>query len=242
MDAFRRVGEGVMRIGEVLQDLRQRGKRGRKPPRRPEIPKPLQAFFRRHRAGWPEYVILKIQLVILILFGGTVIHLVLFPGRGAMFVPILLILSAYAIYLTSKELKPAFGRDYPAYRSFTSICVGIAWIFILAFKYLPPIAPESIHLIVIRSLGVLGLVLSLFLVFRMKYGRNYTYGWVEKSSGKSAIVRVGYDIRSNVRSGTYLVENLAGAKAGDRVKLIVERPMFGLRGSKVRAISEKLKR
>jgi len=47
---------------------------------------------------------------------------------------------------------------------------------------------------------------------------------------------VGYDLRSNVKPGVYLVESLVPVRKGERVKVSVERGLFGLRGSQPRFI------
>jgi len=207
-----------------------------------EIPRRLRGYFERRQAGWPEYVMLKAQLTIIALFAAVVIYIVLLPARWIIFIPALLALSAHAIYLIPTQLKRAFRRDYPAYRSFTLICVAIAWVFVLVLRYSPiQFSFESIYLALVPPLAAICFVLLAFLGFRLKYGRNYTYGIVEIAYGRRAAVRIRYDICSNVRAGIYLVENLVGAKKGDMVKLNVERPMLGLRGSNVRAILEKTK-
>ena len=80
-----------------------------------------------------------------------------------------------------------------------------------------------------------------FVIFRLKYGRNFTYGNVEQVFGRRAAVRVGYDICSNVKAGLYTVESFARVRRGELVKLSVERPMLGLRGAKVKAILGKVR-
>ena len=118
--------------------------------------------------------------------------------------------------------------------------MAVVWVFVLALRYFPvEFSLESIYMSLIPPLAGVCFVALSFIGFRLKYGRNYTYGIVERVHGRMAAVRVGYDICSNVKAGIYLVENLVGAKKGNAVKLNVDRPMLGLRGSKVKAILEK---
>ena len=241
---FRRVGDAVLGVGKLPSKLKRRAPKVKKkiPQIRPEIPKIFQSFFERRHTGWPEYVMLKAQLAILSLFAAEVIYIALFHAEIFIFTLLLLALSAYLVYLTATQLKHAFKRDYPAYRSFVIMCVAIAWVFLLVFRYSPiKFSIEAPHLAFIPLLASMGFVFAAFAVFRLKYGRNFTYGTVEEIRDKRAVVKVSYDICSNVKSGLYLVESFAKIKRGDLVKISVERPMLGLRGAKVRAILEKSK-
>ncbi len=237
---FRRVGDAVLEVGKLPSRLKRRAPNVKKRApqiRKPEIPKMFQSFFERRHTGWPEYVMLKAQLAILSLFGAAVIYIALFPAEIFIFTFLLLALSAYLLYLTATQLKHAFKRDYSAYRSFVIMCVTIAWVFVLAFRYFPvEFSIEALYLALIPPLMAMGFVLVAFVAFRLKYGRNFTYGTVEEIRGKRAVVRISYDICSNVKSGLYAVESFAKIKKGDSVKISVERPTLGLRGAKVRAI------
>ncbi len=244
-DFFRKVGDAVLGVGKLPSKLKRRVPRVKKkaPPKpKPGIPRALQGFFERRHAGWPEYVMLKAQLAILALFATAVIYIALLPAEVTIFIPLLLALSAYLIYLAVGQLRRAFERDYPAYRSFVGMCVAIAWVFVLALRHSPiEFSIEALHLALIPPLVAIGFVFVAFAAFRLKYGRSFTYGRVEEVRGRRAVVRVSYDICSNVKSGLYLVESFARVRKRDQVKLSVERPMLGLRGAKVRAILEKLK-
>ena len=215
-----------------------------KSPKKPrqEIPGKLKGFFESRHAGWPEYVMLKVQLAIMALFVAAVVYLVFLPGENLVFMALLLVPSAYLAYLAGTQLRRAFARDYPAYRSFVAMCIAIAWVFVLLLKFSPiTFSMETLQLAMISPLLAVGFVAVAFGAFRFKYGRNYTYGLVEEARGRHAVVRVSYDIRSNVKADLYTVDNFANVKRGDVVKVSVERPMLGLRGSRVRAILGKTK-
>jgi uncharacterized membrane protein len=213
-----------------------------KPKERKQIPRLLRGYLERRHAGWPEYLMLKVQLGIAVLFIAVVLHLLLFPTHQLIFLPLLLCVSGYLVYLAFGQLRSAFGSDYPAYRAFVLMCLGIAWIFLLALRYSPiPLTLEPIQLALLPPVLAIASVFVLFSVFRLRYGRNFTYGTVEAASGHQALVRVGYDICSNVKAGLYPVESFTRLKPGDLVKLSVDRPLLGLRGSKVRAVLEKVR-
>jgi len=240
---FRKIGEAVLSVGKLPSKMKRRAPKVKKkapPEPTPKIPRTLRGYFERRHASWPEYVMLKTQLAILSLFVAAVIYIALLPAEVIVFIPLLTALSAYLIYLTAAQLKRAFGRDYPAYRSFVAMCLSIAWVFVLGLRYSPiEFSLETIHLALIPPLSAIVFVFVAFTVFRLKYGRNFTYGRVEQVQGRRAAVRVGYDICSNVKAGLYTVDSFVKIKKGDIVKINVERPMLGLRGARVKAILSK---
>ncbi|MEM3421935.1 MAG: DUF2101 family protein [Candidatus Hadarchaeum sp.] len=203
------------------------------------IPEKIRIFFEKHYAGWPEYVMLKAQIAILLLFLTTVVYLVLLPNENLIFLTLLSICSGYLIYQTKTQLRLAFKREYPAYRCFVVICITINWSLLLLLRLLPTVfSMESDLNIIMPTFLAFVIIISAFAAFRIKYGRNFTYGLVEESRGGFALVRVGYDIRSNVKSGVYPVESSIKVRKGDTVKLRVARPLLGLGGAKVKAITE----
>lgn len=238
-DFFRRVGDAVLSVGKLPSKLKRRAPKVKKraPPKlKPGIPRALQGFFERRHAGWPEYIMLKAQLVILALFVTAVIYVVFLRAKTFIFIPTLLALSAYLIYLTATQLRRAFERDFPAYRSFMGMILALAWILV-GLRHVPiEFSLEEIHLTLIPPLVAIVSVAVAFTAFKLKYGRNFTYGRIKEIRGRRAVVQVGYDICSNVKSGLYVVESFAKVKRGDLVKISVERPMLGLRGAKVKAI------
>ncbi|MEM2890834.1 MAG: DUF2101 family protein [Candidatus Hadarchaeum sp.] len=203
------------------------------------IPEKIRGFFEKRNAGWPEYVMLKVQITIVLLFLTTVIYLVLLPSENLIFLTLLSIWSGYLIYQTKTQLNLAFRQEYPAYRSFVVICITINWSLLLLLRLLPKMfsTKSDLNLIMPTFLSFV-IILSAFTAFRIKYGRNFTYGLVEESRGRFALVRVGYDIRSNVKSGVYPVESSIKVRKGDVVKLTVARPLLGLGGAKVKEITK----
>lgn len=142
--------------------------------------------------------------------------------------PLLLILGAvmvvYLVYILFKKVKVMYGPDFPAYRDFflMYILVGIVLVlvgtnsnFVMAFSF--EFFP-SISLLIFALIAVA----VVFLIFRIKYSRDFTFGRVVEAGEKTAYVKVDYDIRSNVKPDLYIVDNLYGAKTGDDVKLKVD--------------------
>jgi uncharacterized membrane protein len=215
---FERLGEAVLHPSVPKPRL----PRVRKRPGPPEVPRPLRGYFEGKGMGWPEYVILKVQVAFLLslLFAICAIFSfwLVFP---------LALVSAYLLSLLP-QLKAAFGEDYPAYRFFLFLCVLLPW-----FLFLTRFGP----LFVLAGLGFLLVSVS---IFRIRYGREFTYGVVERTMGGKALVRVGYDIRSNTKAGLYLAEAPFRVKKGQKVKVRVERPFLGLRGSRMGAVIEKV--
>ncbi len=242
---FHKVGEAVLSPRKLSSKLKRMGrkpkaKRLQKPGR--EVPRRLQSYFEHRHAGWSEYIMLKAQLAIIVMFVVASIYSLLQPAHELIFFAALLVLSAYAVYLIPTQLKRAFERDYPAYRTFVLMCVAIVWVFVISVRYVSVrFSYESFYVTLVPPAIVIGVVLLAFLGFRLKYGRDYTYGVVEDTGRGRAVVRVTYDLCSNVKHGSYVVESLVKVRKGDLVKVKVERPMLGLRGSKVKAILGKAK-
>lgn len=246
VEFFRKVGELVLGARKLPGRLKRRARRlKKKPPRRPErgVPSALQGFLRRRHAGWPEYVMLKVQLGVVALFVAAVLFIVLPSAPMVVFVPVIAVLVGYLIYLTPTQLGPAFDRDYPAYRAFVGLCIGIVLALVFILKYFPfELSLTSPYRIMVPVVLVFGLVVGSFAAFRLRYGRDYTYGVVQGVRGSRAAVRIGYDLRSNVKHGLYFLDSFVRVRRGDLVKVGVERSIFGLRGSKARVILEKVKR
>jgi uncharacterized membrane protein len=245
-DFFRKVGELVLGVRKLPGKLKRHARRSTmKPPRGPRrgVPGALRGFFRRRHAGWPEYVMLKAQLGVVALFVAAVLFIVLPSAPVVVFVPMIAVLVGYLLYLTPTQLGPAFGRDYPAYRAFVGLCIGIVLALISILKYFPfELSLTSPYRIMVPVALVFGLAMGSFVAFRLRYGRDYTYGIVQGVRGSRTMVKISYDLRSNVKHGLYFLDSFVRVRRGDLVKVGVERSVFGLRGSRARVILEKVKR
>lgn len=240
IEFFRKIGDtvlGVKKLPRRLKDLKGETLQKARSPER-KVPSYLRNFFHQRHAGWPEYVIFKVQITIVLLFGFTAVT-VLIGDFWLIFGFILFLLSLYAGLLTKFQLKAAFELDYPAYRSFVAICVGLAWGAVVILNYPTPAIGEKLLETVLPIVIVLvGAVLS-FAGFRAKYGRDHTYGVVQEVKNGKAKVKTRYDLRSNTKQGVYFVDSFVPVEKNDVVKVRVDRSTLGLRGSTVEAITEK---
>jgi uncharacterized membrane protein len=232
------------KVGDFILGPSNRGNHRKKVFRSKKLTilKQRRGFFERCRASWPEFVMLKAQLAILALFFTVMTYLVFLPAENLIFVSLMLVITSYLIYLTTTQLRKAFEQDYRAYRNFVAMCVAIAWVFTLLVKFTATFSTEGEMIAILPPFLALGIVVASFATFKLKYGRNFTYGTVEESRGEAALVRVGYDIRSNVKAGLYPVKSLIRVRKGDTVKLSVERSLLGLKGARVREIIERVNR
>ena len=82
-------------------------------------------------------------------------------------------------------------------------------------------------------------VVAVFLIYRIRYYRNFTYGTVIEEGKNTAYVKVEYDIRSNVKPDIYIVENRVGAYEGEVVKLKLEEKIMSMGGNKPIKIIER---
>ncbi|WP_321421493.1 DUF2101 family protein [uncultured Methanobacterium sp.] len=162
------------------------------------------------------------------------------------FVPIILyiilaiLIAAYIIYLLFNRVQIMYGSDFPAYRDFFLMYLAVGIILLLvgtnsnltmafSFQFFP-----SLTILIFAIISVV----VVFIVFRILYHRNYTYGVVIETGEKMAYVKVEYDIRSNVKPDIYAVENLCGALDGDKVKLKTQEKIFSNSGNKPISILE----
>lgn len=147
---------------------------------------------------------------------------------------------AFILYELYTKVKQMYPDDFNAYRDFFLMYISVGIILLIisgnstltmafSFQYLPSI---SILLYAVIA------VIAVFLIFRIRYARKYTYGIVMESGENTAHVKLEYDIRSNVKPDIYLVENTAGAVEGDIVKVKVEEKLLNTQGNKPTEIIE----
>ncbi|BDZ68444.1 DUF2101 family protein [Methanobacterium ferruginis] len=151
-----------------------------------------------------------------------------------------ILLVGYIIYLLFTRVKLMYGSEFPAYRDFflMYIAVGIILVvvgtnsnLVMAFSlsYFPSL---TILIFAIIAVAVV------YLLFRIIYHRDFTYGVVIETGENLAYVKVEYDIRSNVKPDIYVVDNKYGATTGDEVKLKTEQKLFSNSGNKPISILE----
>lgn len=133
--------------------------------------------------------------------------------------------------------------DFNAYRDFFSmyILAGIILVlvgsnpnFVMAFSF------EFFPYLTILIFAVI-LSIAVFLIFRIRYHRDYTYGTVIETGDKMAYVKVEYDICSNVKPDMYFVDNQCGAVEGQEVKLKIKEKLLSTNGNKPVSIMEIIK-
>lgn len=153
------------------------------------------------------------------------------------------LLIAYVLYILFTKVKLMYSADFNAYRDFflMYIAVGIIVVlvgsnpnFVMAFSF------EFFPSLTILIFAVIS-ALAVFLIFRIRYHRNYTYGTVIDVNKKTAYVKVDYDIRSNVKPDVYIVDNSYGADEGEVVKLQIEEKLLSNSGNKPVSIIETVK-
>lgn len=174
-------------------------------------------------------------LVISMLFIFNFLSLVIYGILGV-------ILVAYILYTLFNKIKLMYTSDFNAYRDFFLMYVVVGLVLVIigsnsnfmmsySFEYLPSLSVLIFALIA---------VVAVFLIFRIKYHRNFTYGTVIETGKKTAYVKVEYDICSNVKPDIYIVDNSYGANDGDKVKLQIEEKLLSMNGNKPSAIIETL--
>ena len=145
-----------------------------------------------------------------------------------------ILIAGYIIYILQNRVKVMYGSEFQAYRDFflMYLAVGIILVIVgtnnnlvMAFSlsYFPSLT------ILIFAIIAVALV---YLIFRIRYHRDFTYGVIIETGERMAYVKVEYDIRSNVKPDIYVVENDYGALEGATVKLKTEQKILSSTGNK----------
>jgi len=180
-----------------------------------------------------EDTILKLQIlsggfiVVSIIYLFNFIHPVVYGILGVLLI-------GYTLYLLFNKIKLMYAHDFKAYRDFFLMYIAVGIILVLvgtnenfvmafSFQFFP-----SLTILIFSLISVA----AVFLIFRMKYYRNYTFGTVIETGENTAHVKVEYDIRSNVKPDIYIVEDSYGSKVGETVKIRTEEKMFSNSGNK----------
>lgn len=127
-----------------------------------------------------------------------------------------------------------YGPEFPAYRDFflMYLAVGIILVIVGTNSNLVMAFSLSIFPSLTILLFAIVAVVAVYLIFRIRYHRNFTYGVVIETGEKMAYVKVEYDIRSNVKPDIYIVDNSYGALNGETVQLKTEEKIFSNTGNK----------
>ena len=121
-----------------------------------------------------------------------------------------------------------------SYVVFLYIAVGLAML----------VVPNPTLVITFRNFSISTILIFqycvavVYLIFRIRYHRDFTYGVVVETGEKMAYVKVEYDIRSNVKPDIYIVDNSYGASSGNLVKLKTENKVLSNSGNKPISIIE----
>ncbi len=183
--------------------------------------------FAKKNIEFKDYIILKLQISSLLFLLLSVIYIFNFLGQRK-FLLLAIAPGIYSVYLIFYNIKEHFEKDFNAYRDFFLAYMGIAVILIVIKKIKPSINYifPYFHLILVSLAGVV----AISVVFKKKYGRNFTIGLVIEG-GSLVKIRVNYDICASIKPSIETFENTVKAKEGDLVKLRVEKSFLNLRGS-----------
>jgi uncharacterized membrane protein len=187
-----------------------------------------------------ERTILTLQLASGAFIIFAILHIFNFLPSFFIFLIIDVVIAAFILYTLFNKVKLMYPDDFNAYRDFFLMYLAVGVIIVLvsgnsnlvmafSFQSLP-----SLSILIYAIIAVVGV----FLLYRIRYYRNYTYGTVLEAGENTAHVKVEYDIRSNVKPDLYIVENNKGAKVGDTVKLKIEEKLISTGGNKPLEILE----
>lgn len=190
-----------------------------------------------------ENAVLKLQIASAVFIITCILYIFKFIGFW-IFIIIGLLLIAFIVYSLYNEIRVLYPEDFNAYRDFFGLYVLIGVVLVLVggnaslvlafpFDFFP-----SFLILIFAILGVV----ALFLLFRIKYRRDYTIGEIIDLNENTAHVRIDYDIRSNVKPDLYIVERPydLNLEIHDLVKISIDGSLFNLKGNKPIEIFEKI--
>ncbi len=150
------------------------------------------------------------------------------------YIPLGAVIVGYVIYLLYNRIKLMYKSDFNAYRDFFLMYIAVGILLYLVNSNTNLVMSFSFQLLPSLSVLIFALVavIAVFLIFRIRYYRNYTFGTVLEGGKNTAYVKVDYDIRSNVKPDIYIVENHVGAVEGEMVKLQLEEKLMSMSGNR----------
>lgn len=196
----------------------------------------FKSLFETRDIDFKDYLILKIQTVIMVFFISAILFIFNYLGKGMAFW-VMIITGTYTIYFIFNPLKYHFKEDFKAYRDSFLSFLGIVCVILLSVVFGPlreTQDPSNLISIFLLSMVMVG---GFSIYFKTRYSRDFTFGRIVTINGL-ARVKVNYDIRSSVKPGVFTVEKIDDAKKGDRVKLSIKRSFMNLKGSQVLGILE----
>ncbi|MDI6644069.1 MAG: DUF2101 family protein [Methanobacteriaceae archaeon] len=189
-----------------------------------------------------ENTVLKLQLisglflVISILYIFRFLSLILYGLLAVLLIGLLW-------YLLYKKIKLMYAEDFNAYRDFFLMYVAVGIILVLVGNSASLTMAFPFQLMPSFTILIFAVILVtvVYLIFRIRYHRDFTYGQVIELGKNTAYVRVDYDIRSNVKPDIYVVEtNNIDVKENEWVKVQIESGILSMNGNKPVKIIEKV--
>jgi|Deesub1362A_J573_1020465.scaffolds.fasta_scaffold00350_35 uncharacterized membrane protein len=193
-------------------------------------------YFEKKGIEEKDYAVLKTQISVMLFLFLSVIYIFEFSTSQVIIVGLILIGSYFLSLLTS--LKKYYASDFPAYRDFFLSYFGISLVLLIT-KIIKPTVKVGFQFLHLFAISII-LVGAVSIVFKKKYGRDYTFGKVIEVSSERMMVKVNYDLMAGTKPGVYIFENNINARVGDTLKLLTKRGLFNLRGSRVIEVLEKI--
>jgi uncharacterized membrane protein len=156
-----------------------------------------------------------------------------------------ILLSVFIVYNLYNKIKLMYPQDFNAYRDFFLLYIVVGIILVVVggnanlslafpFQFFP-----SFSLLIFAVISVA----AMFLIFRIRYHRDYSYGKIIEAGKNTSHVKVDYDIRSNVKPDIYIVENNDyDVSDNEVVKLEIDGSTFNLKGNRPSKIIGKVER
>jgi len=200
----------------------------------PEDDAPIIIRTQRFDPAEKESAVLKLQIAASLFIVISIVYVFNFISI-LVFLPAAAILIALLLYILYRQIRVMYPGDFEAYRDFflMYVAVGVVIILVSGNSALTMAFPFVFFPALTTLLFAVIAVAAVFLIFRVRYVRDYTFGEVIDVGENTSYVRVDYDIRSNVKPDVYIVENNGfNVEVHDTVKLAVEGSIMSMRGNR----------
>lgn len=191
-----------------------------------------------------ESTVLKLQIASGAFIVSSVIYVFNFMAFY-IYALIGILLGAFIYYTLYYRVKVMYSQDFNAYRDFFLLYVVVGLVLVIVggnsnitmsfpFQFFP-----SFSLLLFAVISVA----AVFLLFRIRYHRDYTFGEIIEAGKNTSQVKVDYDIRSNVKPDIYIVENNGyDISEHETVKLEIDGSTFNMKGNRPSKVIGKVER
>jgi len=178
-----------------------------------------------------KHILLALQILIIATIVANTFA-VIFPDICITAFLVTLAFFAIIAYIIRTKISQIYPQDKHAYYVFFA---GIAFLAVLMPQIPKLLVNGTVNLRFVyynflwSTFLLIGAIVLFYIGFFVFFGRNYTYAKVVLADNEKAAVETTFDLLARSQEGSFVVENSAKAKKGDKIKVRVRGSLFGTR-------------